>query len=242
MLMQSGRCCKCGGELSMTTPKPQTPHCEDCDPSFLSCWNDGAKCCKKPDARYKPQTPLTDSAIRNILEAHDGDTESDFNNLGNVARSIELKLQEAEAKLEVESLREKCVVCNQLYSPSLVESSHCIFCIAKGFKETIQIQREHIAEAERQRDEALELLSGDKLSPIGLLWQRLLKAETENAQLIKVVDEAVVALELNRQGMRKIAESEDLTLEECAMVDVKTANAIYDHSLLPHVVQAKKGK
>ena len=104
------------------------------------------------------------------------------------ARSLELKLQEAEAKLEVESAREKCIVCNQTYSPSLIESSHCIFCISNGYKSQvtlmtgeIELAYSRLKEAERQRD--------DYKSAHDALAELNKDLCEERDQLIKVVDE-----------------------------------------------------
>ena len=45
--------------------------------------------------------------------------------------------KELQRKLDEHQASETCVICKQKYNPSLIESSHCIFCIAKGFKAQI---------------------------------------------------------------------------------------------------------
>jgi len=38
-------------------------------------------------------------------------------------------------QLDIHNMKEKCNVCGQSYSPSLIESGHCIFCIRSDYKE-----------------------------------------------------------------------------------------------------------
>ena len=105
------------------------------------------------------------------------------------AEQLEIKLAEAEAKLEVESANEKCIICNKLWSPSLVESSHCIFCIANGYKSQvtlmtgeIELAYSRLKEAERQRDDYKS--AHDALAELNkdLCEERDLTAQTQRAE------------------------------------------------------------
>ncbi len=40
-------------------------------------------------------------------------------------------------ELEIHKAKENCDVCNQSYSPSLIESGHCIFCICNEYKKQV---------------------------------------------------------------------------------------------------------
>ena len=137
--------------MNPTEPKPQPEY--NCPPVCPKCQR-----CHRGECEPKPQTPLTD-AFANEMYRSGIDSHHDGQMAINHARSLELKLQEAEAKLEVESALEKCIICNKLWSPSLVESSHCIFCIANNYKSQvtlmtgeIELAYSRLKEAERQRD------------------------------------------------------------------------------------------
>jgi len=41
-------------------------------------------------------------------------------------------------ELEIHNMKEKCNDCGQSYSPSLIESGHCIFCISNGYKNRLE--------------------------------------------------------------------------------------------------------
>jgi hypothetical protein len=91
-------------------PKPQTPHCEDCDPSFTSCWNDGTQCTKNhiianefADHQFRSQTPLTYACY---IRAEKGEQVDEYGALLRLAFSLERKFQEAECQRD--EARNKC--------------------------------------------------------------------------------------------------------------------------------------
>ena len=89
---------------NMTEPKPQTP-CPDCgrDESneVSKAGDDWCKFCRRGriDVHLKPQTPLTDAELKHFIANYDNVA---YAEAVDFARSLELKLQEAEAKTSLE--------------------------------------------------------------------------------------------------------------------------------------------
>lgn len=77
------------------------------------------------------------------------------------ARQLERELNEAKAKLVIESMTEKCTQCNHAWNPSLVESGWCIFCIQK---ETAERRDQLRAELEKS-NQLVERLRCDLADP-----------------------------------------------------------------------------
>ena len=204
------------------TENPQIP-CPDCgrDPSneVAKSSDDWCKtCCRgRIDVRLKPQTPLTDAACKWWLD--NPVVDADF------ARSLELKLQEAEEKLTVlipeytkaEAKYKRLTVENLEYDVSLTQE-----------RETNLSLRQQLQEAERQRDEARNAVAFcDQLShkTIGELIAARDAVTAERDQLIKVVDDLV----------QPLTDEKKYPGRNCGL-----NGAIAAYSLLPHVL-AKKG-
>ena len=164
----------------------------------------------------KPQTPLTD--------AHYHPSRSDrwLKKDENFARSLELKLQEAEEKLTVlipeytkaETKYKRLTVENLEYDVSLTQE-----------RETNLSLRQQLQEAERQLDESRQESVNCNYYKKALLARSDIKEEqavkAERDQLIRVVDELARATNEGRPETIK--------------------RALANYSLLPHV-QAKKGQ
>ena len=87
------------------------------------------------------------------------------------ARQLERELNEAKEKLEVMGSAEKCIQCSRFYSPSLIESGWCIFCIQR---ETIKERDAAKARAQAWEDVADELVSAmqDERNYRPWAWQK----------------------------------------------------------------------
>ncbi len=93
-------------------------------------------------------TPRTDAESKRY---NDEDIFEDRNTIpADFARTLERELAEAQEKLDIESMRERCTQCNIGWNPSLVESGWCIFCILEEKKTELTKASAQLAEAKEQ--------------------------------------------------------------------------------------------
>ena len=176
----------------------------------------------------KPQTPLTDAALKHA-QLPDVDLALC---LLHHTRSLELKLQEAEAKTSLEGYR----ALGKQVADALDQRDEAVRLecerneTANVFMNQVKKLQAQLQEAERQRDDAIR--SENNVRQILTLADEERDAVTaERDQLIKVVDELAHGIEAFRDfGFAKHGTHYNVMMK-----------CYESYSLLPHV-QAKKGK
>ncbi len=112
------------------------------------CWLKGNKESRKATDDYLDQknvmmTPKEGSQLC-IKMAGYGIKESVVKAIQDDARAELLEEnKQLREQLEIHNMLEKCIVCGQSYNPSLVESSHCIFCICDDYKNQLKQIKEN---------------------------------------------------------------------------------------------------
>ena len=110
-----------------TTPQPPSPE-YNCPPVCPKCQRCHRGECNKPSTEQLARILGT----KFYAARHPVEFEAALAELTAIIR-------ENEELKEINSITEKCVVCGHSWCPSLVESGHCIFCIANGYKSQVQL-------------------------------------------------------------------------------------------------------
>jgi hypothetical protein len=111
---------------------------------------------------------------------------------------IESKLKPLATEMERVQMEnaasETCVVCKQKWSPSLVESSHCIFCIANGYKTQVGLITAELELSSNRCDDLRRQLDSEKLAYANRLDSLVREYAPKIAELNQQFDEFVLKL------------------------------------------------